>query len=199
MKNILDSAPKRRKKELKNRIRPVFDAPDEETARELAGDVFDRFGITAPKAVSKLEERLDDAPAVMALPEKYRKRLRTTNSIERLNQEIRRRERAIRIFPNQASAFGFIGALLVEQDVAWTEGREYFDMEEYWDWMESKTSSEDVPDPVPEKAHESHTDSDLTRRFHLVNAQHQRRRLAPSASCCYRAVLLNHCSTDTRL
>lgn len=154
MRNILDSAPKRLQKELHSRIRLVFDAPDEETSRDLAGDVIDRFGIAAPKAVSKLEEHLDDALAVMALPEKYRKRLRTTNSIERLNQEIRRRERAIRIFPNQASAFRLIGALLVEQDEAWTEGRKYFDMEEYWDWMESKTSSDDVTDPVLEKAHE---------------------------------------------
>lgn len=154
MRNTLDSAPKRLQQELKSRIRLVFDAPDEETARGLAGDVIDRFGITAPKAVSKLEEHLDDALAFMALPEKYRKRLRTTNSIERLNQEIRRRERPIRIFPNQASAFRLIGALLVEQDEVWTEGKKYFDMEEYWDWMESQTSSEDVTEPVLEKAHE---------------------------------------------
>jgi putative transposase len=152
MRNILDSSPKRLQKELHSRIRLVFDAPDEETARELASDVISR--IVAPKAISKLEEHLDDALAVMALPEKYRKRLRTSNSIERLNQEIRRRERAIRIFPNQASAFRLIGALLLEQDEVWTEGRKYLDMEEYRDWMESLESSDDVADSVLNKAHE---------------------------------------------
>jgi len=70
----------------------------------------------------------------MALPEYYRKRLRTTNSIERLNEEIHRRERVIRIFPNQASAERLIGALLMEQDETWSTGRKYFDMDEYWQW-----------------------------------------------------------------
>ena len=54
---------------------------------------------------------MDDALAVLALPEKYRLRLRTTNMQERLNEEVRRRERVIRIFPNEASALRLIGAL----------------------------------------------------------------------------------------
>lgn len=53
--------------------------------------------------------------AVMALPEKYRKRLRTANMQERLNEEIRRRERVIHIFPNDESALRLIGTLLVAQ------------------------------------------------------------------------------------
>ena len=55
----------------------------------------------------------------MALPEKYRKRLRTTNMQERLNEEIRRREWVIRIFPNDASALRLIGALLAEKNEVW--------------------------------------------------------------------------------
>jgi transposase-like protein len=57
-----------------------------------------------------LEEGFDDATAVLALPERYRKRLRTTNSVERMNEEIRRRERVIRIFPNRESLERLIGA-----------------------------------------------------------------------------------------
>lgn len=72
--------------------------------------------------------------AVMALPGRYRKRLRTTNGVERLNQEIRRRERVIRIFPNEESAVRLIGAVLVEIDEVWTTGKRYFDMAEYWEW-----------------------------------------------------------------
>ncbi|WP_423244351.1 transposase [Desulfofundulus thermobenzoicus] len=62
------------------------------------------FGARAPKAVERLEAGFEDAMAVMALQDRYRKRLRTTNWVERLNQEIRRRERVIRIFPNEESA-----------------------------------------------------------------------------------------------
>ena len=54
--------------------------------------------------MATLERGFDDATAVLALPDVYRKRLRTTNGVEQLNEEIRRRERVIRIFPNRESA-----------------------------------------------------------------------------------------------
>jgi transposase-like protein len=63
-----------------------------------------------------LEEGFEDATAVLELPEPYRRRLRTTNMSERLNEEIRRRERVIRIFPSQESGIRLAGTLLMEQD-----------------------------------------------------------------------------------
>ena len=92
------------------------------------------FEKSAPKAVTLLEEAFDDAMAMMALPEKYRKRLRTTNMQERLNQEVRRRETVIRIFPNEDSALRLMGALLAEQNEAWLE-RKYLDMDDFADWL----------------------------------------------------------------
>lgn len=80
-----------------------------------------------------MEAGLDDALAVLALPEKYRLRLRTTNMQERLNEEVRRREWVIRIFPNEASALRLIGALLAEQNETWQE-RRYLDMAAYHEW-----------------------------------------------------------------
>ena len=74
-----------------------------------------------------LDDDFDDITAVLSLPLRYRKRLRTNNGIERLNQEIRRRERVILIFPNEASAIRLIGALLMEQDEKWSTGRKYFE------------------------------------------------------------------------
>jgi transposase-like protein len=53
--------------------------------------------------------------------------------VERLNQEVRRRERVIRIFPNEASVIRLMGALLMEQDEKWQAGRKYFDMDLYYD------------------------------------------------------------------
>ncbi|WP_026964738.1 transposase, partial [Alicyclobacillus pomorum] len=65
---------------------------------------------------------------------------RTTNSVERLNEEIRRRERVIRIFPNRASVLRLLGALLMEMDEKWATGHRYLDMQEYWVWRASKAS-----------------------------------------------------------
>lgn len=75
------------------------------------------------------------------LPQSYRKRLRTTNGLERLNEEIRRRERVIRIFPNRESALRLIGALLMEIDEKWASGRKYLDMVEYLEWRAANMSA----------------------------------------------------------
>ena len=70
---------------------------------------------------------------MLVLPEKYRRRLRSTNMQERLNEEIRRRERVIRIFQNDQSAIRMVGALLAETNDDWQE-RVYFDMDDYHEW-----------------------------------------------------------------
>src|SRR5258705_4245399 len=81
-----------------------------------------------------LEAGFDDATAVLALPEPYRRRLRTSNGMERLNEEVRRRERVIRIFPNRESAIRLLGAVLMERHEQWMTGHRYFDMATYWQW-----------------------------------------------------------------
>lgn len=139
IRNILDACPKALQGELHGRLRLIFDAPDMETARRLLDETMEAFGTRAPKAVERLEAGFEDAVAVMALPQRYRKRLRTTNGVERLNQEIRRRERVIRIFPNEESALRLIGAVLVEIDETWSSGSRYFDMAEYWEWKPGTT------------------------------------------------------------
>lgn len=94
-------------------MRLIFKAPDMATARRLLQEVLQDYAERAPKAVKCLEYGTEDAMGVMAFPERYRKRLRTTNGVERLNQEVRRRERVIRIFPNEDSALRLLGAGLV--------------------------------------------------------------------------------------
>ncbi|WP_412675442.1 transposase [Aeribacillus composti] len=64
--------------------------------------------------------------------------MRTTNWVERLNEEIRRRERVIRIFPNWESVYLLVGAVLIEIDEKWMSGRKYLDMSEYWQWRKMK-------------------------------------------------------------
>lgn len=140
--NILDATPKALHDEVHARLRALFEAPDVETARLLLARFVADYHETAPTAVATLERGFDDATAVLALPAAYRKRLRTTNGQERLNEEIRRRERVIRIFPNRESAIRLLGALLMEQDEVWSTGRRYFEMADYWTWRASQDAQE---------------------------------------------------------
>ncbi len=132
--NIMDATPKPLQDEVHARVRAIFEASDIETALLLLARFVADYSETAPAAVARLERGFDDATAVLALPVAYRKRLRTTNGVERLNEEIRRRERVIRIFPNRESAIRLLGALLMEQDEQWGTGKRYLDMTAYWQW-----------------------------------------------------------------
>lgn len=111
------------------------DDPDEARSafNELAADLEGK----ADRALETLELGLEDATAVLRLPKKYRRRLRTTNALERLIQEVRRREKVIRIFPNEESAWRLIGAYLAERHEEWATGRRYFTMDEYDSWKRS--------------------------------------------------------------
>jgi putative transposase len=137
--NISSAAPKAVQEELHARVRAIFEAPDLPTARPLLAQVVADYETLAPTAIATLERGFDDATAVLALPRPYRKRLRTTNGQERLNEEVRRRERVIRIFPNRQSSIRLLGALLMEQDEQWSTGKRYFDMAAYWSWRSGQS------------------------------------------------------------
>uniref|UniRef100_UPI001E389756 transposase n=1 Tax=Caldicellulosiruptor acetigenus TaxID=301953 RepID=UPI001E389756 len=92
-------------KELHAKIRAIFEAPDAKTARVLLNQVLEEYRNKAPKAMEVLEEGFEDAIAVLELPEPYRRRLRTTNMLERLNGEIRQRERVIRYLLAESRVF----------------------------------------------------------------------------------------------
>ena len=134
MRNLLGAAPKSVHKELHSRLQAMFHSPDVSQARQLLPGILTDFAKKAPKAMAILEEGFDDATAVMRLPQTYHQRLRTTNSAERLNEEIRRRERVIRIFPNPESAHRLLGALFMEHSDKWLSGKRYLCMDEYHAW-----------------------------------------------------------------
>ena len=142
MRNILGQCGTRQRAEVAALAKRVLQASDMADARRHLGEFAERFAKIAPKAVECLEAGFEDAMAVMALPEKYRKRLRSTNMQERLNDEVRRRERVIRIFPNDESALRLIGALLAEQNEVWQE-RKYLDMDEFNEWAATQKSAAD--------------------------------------------------------
>lgn len=138
MRNILDATPKSLRSEIKAHVRSIFEAPDVETARTLLHQTIEQFQDKVPKAMNILDAGFDDATAVLELPADYRKRTRTTNAVERLNEEIRRRERVIRIFPNRDSVLRLMGALLMEQDEKWSVGKKYFNMTEFLQWRKDR-------------------------------------------------------------
>ena len=122
----------------------ILEAPSPTDARAAFEAAAPEVEAHAAAAYRTLEAGWEDATAVLSLPPKYRRRLRTTNMLERFIGELRRRERVIRIFPNLQSSWRLIGALCAEQHETWATGRRYFDMAEYWEWKQG-TTTEDQP------------------------------------------------------
>lgn len=130
-RNVLDKTPKRHQAEVEQSLHNIYNAKNLEEARRLLKETLGTFESEAPNAMKILEEGFDDVMAVMSLPKKYRQRFRTSNGVERLNEEIRRRDRVNRIYPNSDAVIRLIGALLMEQDERRTTGKKYLDMQDY--------------------------------------------------------------------
>lgn len=142
IRNILGHTPKSVHNEMLQGLRRILNAHDQTEARQMFDHLQQSLEGKADNALNLLEEGLEDAIAVLTLPEKYHRRLRTTNMVERLNEEIRRREKVLRIFPNEDAAFRLLGALLAEQHEIWSTGRKYLNMDDYWQWREQMHQEE---------------------------------------------------------
>jgi transposase-like protein len=147
-RNVLDQTPSDYRDEMHQVLDRVLEADSQEEARTRLDDLRERLEKKAPSAMGTLEDGFHDATAVLALPEKYRKRLRTTNMLERFIQEIRRREKPVRIFPNMESAYRLVGALCAETHEEWSTGRRYLNMDEYFQWRADR-SVEDALNEEP--------------------------------------------------
>ncbi|BDP57628.1 hypothetical protein EfmJHP36_21070 [Enterococcus faecium] len=99
----------------------IFKASELELTRERKEHFLEKYGCDSKlsAACDILENGFEDAIQILSFPENIRRRIRTTNVLERLNEEIRRRERVIRIFPNINSITRIIGTLLMEKDTEW--------------------------------------------------------------------------------
>lgn len=114
-RNIIEKIPKKDSTEIRTMIKRIFDAVTIEDARLFKEELMNRFGKESKyeKALAILDEGFEDTIQYMDHPGHIRLHIRSTNSLERLNQEIRRRENVIRIFPNTQSAFRLVGAVLM--------------------------------------------------------------------------------------
>ena len=110
------------------RIRAVFNAPELAEAGRLLGEAIALWRAEAPKLADWAEANLPDGFAVFDLPQAHRVRLRTTNGLERINRELKRRTRVASMFPNAASCLRLVSALLTEFDEEWMTGKIYLAM-----------------------------------------------------------------------
>jgi putative transposase len=115
-KNLFDCMPKKNSEEAKHLILRLFDAQKPQEARRLKEEFIQKYDSQKAfeNVLNRLDEGFEDSIQFMNEPLDYHIKLRTTNNLERLNSEIRRRERVIRIFPNTQSAFRLIGAVLMD-------------------------------------------------------------------------------------
>lgn len=106
-------------------IRSMFNAPDRTTAEEFLQAAIQKYAVSAPKLSAWLEENLAEGFTVFDFPLEHRRTIRTTNSLERVNKEIRRRTRVVGVFPNEASCLRLISALLMEVSEEWQIGKHF--------------------------------------------------------------------------
>ena len=114
VRNILDKTPTRFKEGLKVELRNMFNAGTIDEARNIRDEIIRDYRPVAAGAVEILDKGFEDAMTVMQLPEWMRTKLRTSNWIERLNREFKRRSDVIQIFPNAESILRLMGAVAIE-------------------------------------------------------------------------------------
>ena len=125
-------------------LRGVFAAPSREVALRLASELAAYWRQSHPRVAEHLEEHIEECLSCLTFPESHRQRIRTTNGLERLNQEIKRRTRVVRIFPNRGACLRLVRALAVEQSEEWLTGRRYLDMRELKEQRHQKREAEEV-------------------------------------------------------
>ena len=111
-------------------LRDVFEAGDRPEAERRLKRVAQKYRQTAPKLAAWIEENVPEGLTVLELPAGHRKRLRTTNMLENLNKQVKRRTRVAGLFPNEASALRLVTAVLMETSEEWETGKVYLTMTE---------------------------------------------------------------------
>ncbi len=116
-RNLLGQVAQAKRADVATGLREVFAAPTITQAMTIAR-----------RLAEHLEEEMEDCLTCLSFPVEHQPRIRTTNGMERLNQELKRRTRVVRIFPNRAAWLRLVTALVMEQSDEWISGRRYLDV-----------------------------------------------------------------------
>ena len=111
--------------EVASDIRAMFNAPDRQVAEGFLQVAIKKYAVSAPRLATWMENNLAEGFTVFDFPLEDRRTIRTTNSLERTNKEIKRRTRVIGVFPNEASCLRLISAILMEKSEEWQIGKHY--------------------------------------------------------------------------
>jgi transposase-like protein len=125
-RNAQDLVPRSARSMVASAIRSVFEQPDAAAARDQLDRVIDTMASPYPRVAELLADAEADLLTHFAFPETHRAKIRSTNPLERLNKEIKRRTAVVGIFPNRAAVIRLVGMILAEQDDEWQDGRRYF-------------------------------------------------------------------------
>jgi putative transposase len=106
-------------------IRSMFNAPDRKTAEQFLQAAVQKYSNSAPRLSAWMEKNLAEGFTVFDFPLEHRRSIRTTNSLERINKEIRRRTRVVGVFPNEASCLRLVSAILMETSEEWQIGKRF--------------------------------------------------------------------------
>jgi transposase-like protein len=129
-KNAQAYVPKRAlRSEVAEDLRTIFNAPDRRTAEQYLQQIVDKYAPIASQLANWLEENIPEGLTVFDFPHKHRRRIRTANMLERTSEEIKRRTRVVRIFPNPASCLRLVSAVLMEISENWETGRMYLNFD----------------------------------------------------------------------
>ena len=129
IRNITDKAPKKYQAGIRSELQEMFQAETMEEARRIRDRIIEDYREVAESAVSCLDDGFESSMTVMHLPVGLRRYYRTSNHMERLNKELKRRSKVIGIFPNESSLLRLMGSVLIEQHEALSLGRAVFSRE----------------------------------------------------------------------
>jgi putative transposase len=107
------------RREVAEDLRTIFNAPDRHTAEAYLRKIVQKYAQTIPSLADWLEQNIPEGLTVFSFPASQRRRLRTSNGLERLSREIKRRTRVVSIFPNEAACLRLISAILMELNEEW--------------------------------------------------------------------------------
>jgi transposase-like protein len=147
MRNLLAHVPRGDKSMVAAALRTIFAQPDRQAAGAQLAEVVKAMRPRWPKAAELLAQAEDDSLAYMAFPREHWTRIYSTNPLERLNKEVKRRTNVVGVFPDEASAVRLVGAVLLEIADEWQVGRRYFSLESMAKLAEPEPLLIDEPTP----------------------------------------------------
>lgn len=129
LRNALDYLPRKADDDCLQELRWIYDRRDAQEARQDLAAWLSKWGARYPKLCAWVEENIEETLSFYRLPRQHHKNRKSTNMLERLMEEIKRRTLVVRIFPNAAACLRLIRALAVEMDENWIEAMQYLNME----------------------------------------------------------------------